>query len=95
MERRPCGDRRVRDRALTAGVFAVAAFVVLAGLGAYGLWDPDEGRHAAIARAVYGSSTWRGLVVPTHNFAAYHDKPILYDGIGAQEVRVGLRYLLD
>jgi 4-amino-4-deoxy-L-arabinose transferase-like glycosyltransferase len=68
----------VRDRALTAGVFAVAMLAILAGLGAYGLWDPDEGRHAAIARAVYAAPDWRGLVVPTHNFAAYHDKPILY-----------------
>ncbi len=68
----------MRDRALTAGVFAVAMLAILAGLGAYGLWDPDEGRHAAIARAVYAAPDWRGLIVPTHNFAAYHDKPILY-----------------
>ncbi len=68
----------MRERALTAGVFAVALLVVLVGLGRYGLWDPDEGRHSAIARAVYAAPTWRGLVVPSHNFADYHDKPILY-----------------
>lgn len=48
------------------------------GLGSYGLWDPDEGRHAAIARAVYGATSWHGWLVPTHNFTPYHDKPILY-----------------
>jgi 4-amino-4-deoxy-L-arabinose transferase len=63
---------------LTAGVFAVAVLAILAGLGAYGLWDPDEGRHASIARAVYAASSWHGIIVPTHNFVAYHDKPILY-----------------
>lgn len=66
------------DRALTAAVFAVALLVILGGLGRYGLWDPDEGRHSAIARAVYAAPTWRGLVVPSHNFEDYHDKPILY-----------------
>jgi 4-amino-4-deoxy-L-arabinose transferase-like glycosyltransferase len=68
----------VRDRVLTGSVFAIAILVILAGLGAYGLWDPDEGRHAAIARGIYAATDWRGLIVPRHNFAAYHDKPILY-----------------
>jgi 4-amino-4-deoxy-L-arabinose transferase-like glycosyltransferase len=68
----------VPDRALTGCVFAVAALAILAWLGSYGLWDPDEGRHAAIARGVYSGSSWQSLIVPTHNFAAYHDKPILY-----------------
>ena len=52
--------------------------VLTAWLGAYGLWDPDEGRHAAIARELYAATTWRGWIIPSHNFADYHDKPILY-----------------
>ena len=52
--------------------------VLTAWLGAYGLWDPDEGRHAAIARELYAATSWRGWIIPSHNFADYHDKPILY-----------------
>lgn len=57
---------------------ALSVALLTAGLGAYGLWDPDEGRHAAIARELYDATTWHGWLVPSHNFAAYHDKPILY-----------------
>jgi 4-amino-4-deoxy-L-arabinose transferase-like glycosyltransferase len=68
----------MRDRTRTAGVFLLAALALTAGLGGYGLWDPDEGRHASIAREVYAATTWRGWIVPSHNFAPYYDKPILY-----------------
>jgi len=69
---------RLRDHLPTLGVFAVAAVVLLGWLGGYGLWDPDEGRHAAIARELFAATTWRGWLLPSHNFEPYYDKPILY-----------------
>lgn len=69
---------RVGERWLTAGVFAVSAAMLLGWLGHYGLWDPDEGRHSAIARELFFAESWRGWIVPSHNFTPYHDKPILY-----------------
>ncbi len=68
----------VRADRRTILVFVVVGVVLFVGLGAYGLWDPDEGRHASIARSVYDANTWRGWIVPAHNFEDYHDKPILY-----------------
>lgn len=62
----------------TAGLFLLAGFILIGWLGAYGLWDPDEGRHAAIARELYAATSWRGWIIPSHNFTDYHDKPILY-----------------
>ena len=66
------------DRVRTLLVFTVALVVLVAGLSTYALWDPDEGRHSAIARELFNATTWRGWIVPSHNFADYHDKPILY-----------------
>jgi 4-amino-4-deoxy-L-arabinose transferase-like glycosyltransferase len=68
----------VRDRWLTAGVFAVVVALLFVGLGSYGLWDPDEGRHSEIARELFNATSWQGWLVPSRNFAPYHDKPILY-----------------
>jgi 4-amino-4-deoxy-L-arabinose transferase-like glycosyltransferase len=66
------------ERGRTAAVFVVAAVALFAGLGGYGLWDPDEGRHAAIARELWAATTWHGWIVPSHNFEPYYDKPILF-----------------
>jgi 4-amino-4-deoxy-L-arabinose transferase-like glycosyltransferase len=71
-------DAMPRRRWLTVAVFAAVVFELLAWLGHYALWDPDEGRHAAIARELFFASTWRGWIIPSHNFTPYHDKPILY-----------------
>jgi 4-amino-4-deoxy-L-arabinose transferase-like glycosyltransferase len=67
-----------RESGRTLAVFAVAAVVLLGSLGGYGLWDPDEGRHAAIARELFAATSWRGWLLPSHNFEPYYDKPILY-----------------
>jgi hypothetical protein len=82
-----------RESGRTLAVFAVAAVVLLGSLGGYGLWDPDEGRHAAIARELFAATTWQGWLLPSHNFEPYYDKPILYywltslayGGIGVNE----------
>jgi len=76
-------DRAARDRWLTGGLFALAAVVLLVNLGHYGLWDPDEGRHSEIARELFDATTWRGKLLPQHNFQPYHDKPILYYWLAA------------
>lgn len=39
------------------------------------LWDPDEGRHASIAREMLASGQW---LTPTLNGQPYHDKPALF-----------------
>jgi 4-amino-4-deoxy-L-arabinose transferase-like glycosyltransferase len=69
--------------AVGAGVAALALLLLFWNLGGYALWDPDEARHAEIAREVHGSTTWRGWLVPSLNFRPYHDKPILFYWLAA------------
>lgn len=57
---------------------ALAAGLVLPNLGGYALWDPDEARHAEVAREVYTAGDWTGWILPHLNAKPYHDKPILY-----------------
>jgi hypothetical protein len=59
-------------------VCLIAGAVLLPNLGGYPLLDPDEGRHAAIAREMLGASSWRGWVVPTLGGEPYYDKPVLF-----------------
>ncbi len=61
-----------------AGVATVAATLLFWNLGGYALWDPDEARHAEVAREVHAATSWRGWLVPSLNFRPYHDKPILF-----------------
>jgi 4-amino-4-deoxy-L-arabinose transferase-like glycosyltransferase len=56
----------------TFALVAVAVCVLLAGLGSYPLWDPDESRHAEIARQMVVHGHW---VVPVLNGLPYYDKP--------------------
>ena len=62
---------RMRPRLLTA---AVAAIIYLAGLGGPALWEPDEGRYAAIARAMALSGDY---VTPRNDSVRYFEKPPL------------------
>ncbi|HEV7733546.1 MAG TPA: glycosyltransferase family 39 protein [Candidatus Binatia bacterium] len=62
----------------TALVLAACAVVLFVGLGSYPLWDPDEGRHAEIAREVLGATDWHGWVTPRLNDEPYREKPIFF-----------------
>ena len=55
-----------------AALLALAALVLLPGLGAYPLWDPGEGRNALAAREMAEAGRW---VVPLLYGEPYHDKP--------------------
>ncbi len=66
-------------------VAALAAVVIGVNLGGYTLWDPDESKHAEIAREMLVQGRW---LEPTINFEPYHDKPSLFYLI------VGLSYRL-
>jgi 4-amino-4-deoxy-L-arabinose transferase-like glycosyltransferase len=61
-------------------VIAGAAVLLGLNLGGYGLWDPDEAKHAEVAREMLLAGRW---LEPTINFAPYHHKPsLLYLLIG-------------
>ena len=66
-------------RAASGIVVCLAAGVILFwNLGGYALWDPDEARHAEVAREMFTAADWRGWVVPSLNFRPYYDKPVLF-----------------
>jgi len=71
--------------AATAGIAVLAAAILFGGLGRYPLWEPDEARHAEIAREVSAGS-W---MLPTLHGRPYHDKPILYYWLTAAAYRAG------
>jgi 4-amino-4-deoxy-L-arabinose transferase-like glycosyltransferase len=54
--------------------------VFFAGLGAAPLLDPDEGRHAEVAREMLVGEGW---LAPTLDFRPYHDKPALFYWLAA------------
>jgi 4-amino-4-deoxy-L-arabinose transferase-like glycosyltransferase len=57
-----------------AAMFALAAMLFFFHLGAYGLWEPDEGRYSEIPREMIESGDF---VVPHLNYVAYVEKPPL------------------
>jgi 4-amino-4-deoxy-L-arabinose transferase-like glycosyltransferase len=56
-------------------VALVAGALFFQGLGAYPLWDPDEARHAQVAREMAGGQGLDRLVAPTLGLRPYHEKP--------------------
>lgn len=54
-------------------LLATGLGLFLIGLGWPSFWDPDEGRHAEIAREALVSGNW---LTPSFDFAPYHDKPM-------------------
>lgn len=76
----------------------VAALVLLPGLGTAPPWDPDEGRHAEIAREVAVAERPGGWLLPTLDGVPYRRKPILYywlaaAAFGAGGVEIGMARL--
>lgn len=55
-----------------AWLLPAAAALFLSGLGDYALWDPEEGRHAEIARRLGDGGRW---LVPQLYGTPYYDKP--------------------
>jgi 4-amino-4-deoxy-L-arabinose transferase-like glycosyltransferase len=58
-----------------AAVVAAGALLFCLGLGRYALWDPDEARHAEVAREMARGHGLRALVLPTLEFEPYREKP--------------------
>ncbi|HUO05053.1 MAG TPA: glycosyltransferase family 39 protein [Candidatus Binataceae bacterium] len=69
--------------AATVAVLSSALF--LFHLGSFGLWEPDEGRYAEIAREMIESG---GLIVPHLNYVAYIEKPPLLYWATALSMRI-------
>lgn len=66
---------------MLAGACGLALVVTLVGtfdLGRYALWDPDEARHAEIAREMLHGSGLAHWWVPTLEFQPYREKPAPY-----------------
>ncbi|RMF25335.1 MAG: phospholipid carrier-dependent glycosyltransferase, partial [Deltaproteobacteria bacterium] len=70
------------------GVAVAAAILVGAGLGSYSLWDPDESKHAEVAREMVETGNW---IEPQIAYQPYHHKPsLLYLLIGSVYRRFGV-----
>src|SRR5207249_4998491 len=80
------GSRGVRmaylslPRTIAGGllVAAVAGALFSQDLGRYPLWDPDEARHAEVAREMAAAHGIRRLLLPTLDLAPYREKPAGY-----------------
>jgi 4-amino-4-deoxy-L-arabinose transferase-like glycosyltransferase len=59
--------------------------VFFIGLGTPPLLDPDEGRHAEVAREMLVSGNW---LTPTLDFEPYRDKPVLFYWLAASSMAV-------
>src|SRR5204863_2301579 len=79
-------------RAIAGGllVAAVAGALFSQDLGRYPLWDPDEARHAEVAREMAVAHGWRRLLLPTFELQPYPENPpghyclvsLAYAGLG-------------
>lgn len=86
---RPAGSAR-RLRWAPVLLAAATATLYLAGLGAVGLYDPNEGMYAEIPREMLALGDW---ITPRFNFVRYFEKPPLlywltalaYLGLGVSE----------
>jgi 4-amino-4-deoxy-L-arabinose transferase-like glycosyltransferase len=67
-----------RARLGIGALFTGVLVLLLANLGGSLLWEPDEGRHALIARGILNAATWRDVLLPHLGGRPYYDKPILF-----------------
>jgi 4-amino-4-deoxy-L-arabinose transferase-like glycosyltransferase len=81
--------QRARLVGAAATAALVAMFILFWNLGGYALWDPDEARHAEVARELFAASDFRGRMVPSLNFRPYYDKPILFYWLTSAAYAVG------
>ncbi len=58
-----------------ASVALLAALLLGVGIGGYALYEPDEVRHANIAREMRDAPTWRDWVAPQIGGRPYRNKP--------------------
>lgn len=79
------------SRVLAGGALLalVAGTLFTFGLGAYALLDPDEGRHAEVAREMAAATGLRRLFLPTLDFQPYHEKPAGYYWLAAASYALG------
>lgn len=56
----------------------VAGALFFFGLGHYALWDPDEARHAEVAREMFAAPGLRHAFLPTLEWQPYREKPAGY-----------------
>jgi 4-amino-4-deoxy-L-arabinose transferase-like glycosyltransferase len=68
--------------------FSSRRTTLFSGLGRYPLWEPDEARHAEIAREMGEHANW---ILPTLYGRPYHHKPVLYYWLTAGAFAVGGR----
>lgn len=65
-------DHPGSERGRRIALVAVCLILFFVGLGAYPLWDQDEGMHAATSRDMIRSGDW---ITPTFNGENFYDKP--------------------
>ncbi|MCW5893905.1 MAG: glycosyltransferase family 39 protein [bacterium] len=75
--------------AIALASLALAALVLLPGLGTPPPWDPDEGRHAEIARELAVATPPGGWLLPTLDGTPYRRKPVLYYWLAAAALTTG------
>jgi 4-amino-4-deoxy-L-arabinose transferase-like glycosyltransferase len=88
----------MRPLAGAALLAVVAAVLFFTGLGAYPLLDPDEGRHAEVAREMSAGDGVRALFLPTLELRPYREKPagfywlvtLAYGALGVSEAAARL-----
>jgi len=88
---REAGGKGGRRPALAGGMLLalIASGLFFADLGRYPLWDPDEARHAEVARELAEARGVRRLFLPTLGLEPYREKPAGFYWLVALAYRLG------
>jgi len=62
----------------TTAIALLATLLLGVGLGGYAFYEPDEARHANVAREMLDASTWRDWIAPRVGGVPYRNKPAPY-----------------